>query len=269
MNTLATTTVTSAKQGASVAAELFDSDLQIDTKGSKLDYVTNADTESQSTVVAAIEDEFPDEIIIHEENNENTNIPESGDCWVVDPIDGTSNFVVGNPFWATSVAVIKNHVTRAAATVAPSLSDIYIAHNDGAFRNGEQITVSDREQLQEFTVGTVLRYGTEMDDQFSELLKNSLLAFGDLRRLGSAQLTFAMVAHGGLDACLAIQPDANPWDTVAGVELVRKAGGEVTDIFGNPWSPDSHGIIATNGNAHNQMVVKIHEMFPEYATETS
>jgi myo-inositol-1(or 4)-monophosphatase len=262
MNELETTTINSTKKGASVAARLYKSDLQVDTKKSKLDYVTNADIKSQSTIIRSIKSAYSQAKIICEENNNKAGVPKSGNYWVVDPIDGTSNFVVGSPFWATSVAVIRNNETKAVATIAPALSEIYSIKSHDVFYNGEQVSVSSKKKVDEFTVSAVLRYGTDLDRKFSDLLKHSLLKFGDVRRLGSAQLTFGMVARGALDACIAIQPDPNPWDTIAGVELVRKAGGEVTDIFGDPWSPNSHGVIATNGNAHQEILSKLKHCLP-------
>lgn len=262
MNKLETTTINSAEKGASVAAELFESDLQINTKSSKLDFVTNADLESQSEIKKSITSVYSPEQIICEEGDSKNYIEKSRNYWTIDPIDGTSNFVAGNPFWATSVAAIRNNETKAAATIAPALSEKYTICNDRTFYNGERATVSNKNELDEFTVAAILRYGTELDEEFSDLLKHSLLEFGDLRRLGSAQLTLGLVARGALDACFAIQPDPNPWDTIAGVKFVRQAGGEVTDLHDDPWSPDSCGLIATNGNAQEKIQRKLNHWFP-------
>lgn len=257
MHELEAKAIDSAKKGASVASELFKTDLQIDTKSGKLDYVTDADVDSQSKITKSIISDYPEDVIIGEENNSKKDIPKSGNYWIIDPIDGTSNFVAGNPFWATSVAVIRNHETKAAATIAPALSEMYFIRNQCAVFNNKKASVSNLGEIDEFTVSAALRYGTELDEEFSELLKHGLLNFGDIRRLGCSQLTLGMVARGALDACLAIQPNPNSWDTVAGVEFVRKAGGEVTDVFGNPWSLDSRGLIATNGNAHEEILNKL------------
>lgn len=262
MNKLEAETINSAKQGASVAKELFKSDIETNTKNGKLDFVTTADIESQSEIINSIRSTYSSDTIIYEEGNNEIKIPKSGDYWVIDPIDGTSNFVADNPFWATSVAVIRNHETKAAATIAPALSESYIFCDDSTFYNNKRASVSNKNKLDEFTVATILRYGTDLDKEFSDLLKHSLLEFGDVRRLGSAQLTLGMVARGALDACFAIQPNPNPWDTVAGVKLVRQAGGEVTDIYGDPWSPDSRGLIATNGNVQKEILNKLNHCFP-------
>ena len=205
---------------------------------------------------------YPTDTIICEENENTEKVPESGNYWIVDPIDGTSNFVAGNPFWSTSVAAVRNHETEAVATIAPALSERYVIRNDRTVYNGEVVVVSNKNELDEFTVAAILRYGTNLDEEFSDLLKHSLLKFGDLRRLGSAQLTLGMVARGALDACFAIQPNPNPWDTIAGVKLVQEAGGEVTDIQGDQWSSNSCGLIATNGNDHEKILSKLNNCLP-------
>jgi myo-inositol-1(or 4)-monophosphatase len=263
MNELETTVINSAKRGASVAAGLFESDLQVNTKSSKLDYVTEADIKSQSEIIKSITSSYSPDAIVCEEGDSEKNIPQSGNYWTVDPIDGTSNFVAGNRVWATSVSAVRNHETKAAATVAPALSEKYMTCNQATFYNGRNISVSDKKELDEFTVAPVLRYGSELDREFSDLTRHSLLEFGDIRRLGSAQLTLGMVARGALDACFAIQPNPNPWDTVTGVKLVREGGGEVTDIFGDQWAPDSYGIIATNGIAHEEVISNFRHNFPD------
>ena len=249
--------VRSANRGAAVASDLFETDVQTETKSHSMDYVTTADLRAQSAIVDVISDQFPDDTIRCEERSDQVSAPNSEDYWVVDPIDGTSNFVVGNPIWATSVGVVRAGRPVAAATVAPALSETYIAAPEGVYRNDEQITPSANETVQEFTVATILRYGSEQDETFSALLKHALLEFGDLRRFGCAQLTLAMVAHGALDACLAVQPEPNPWDTISGVHLVEQAGGTVTDVFGDEWTPNSYGLVASNGRAHEKIIERL------------
>jgi myo-inositol-1(or 4)-monophosphatase len=82
-------------------------------------------------------------------------------------------------------------------------------------------------------------------------------AFGDLRRFGSAQVTLAKVAAGSLDAAASAQPRPNPWDTVAGVYMVERAGGTVTDVHGDPWDPGCDGLVASNGTAHDEVLAVV------------
>ncbi|WP_049917832.1 inositol monophosphatase family protein [Haloferax denitrificans] len=246
-----------ATEGSEVAHELFRTDLAVDTKQSTLDLVTKADTETQRRTISVIRESFPDATIVGEEEDERKSVPEDGDAWVIDPIDGTTNFVHGSQLWTTTVASVRDHQTVAAATVAPALGDIYAATPDGTTRNDNPITVSSKTDLDEFVVAPILRYGPDRDAEFGDLLKRLIVRFGDLRRLGCAQVTLAMVACGTLDVAASEQPDPNPWDTIAGVSLVRRAGGTVTDIRGNQWVPGCEGLVASNGEAHDEVLDRV------------
>jgi myo-inositol-1(or 4)-monophosphatase len=90
-------------------------------------------------------------------------------------------------------------------------------------------------------------------DEFAATCRVLVERFGDVRRLGSAQLQLAMIAAGTLDGALT-NVDSNPWDTVAGVHMIRLAGGTVTDMDGDPWRHDSHGLVASNGEIHDQLL---------------
>lgn len=243
-----------AIEGAEVAHGLFRTELDVATKDSKMDFVTRADTETQRRVIDVVRDEYPDAIVVGEEEDELKSVPEDGTAWVIDPIDGTTNFVRGVRLWTTTVAAVRDHETVAAVTVAPALDDTFTANSDSVTLNDEPISVSTRTDLDRFTVAPILRYGSERDQQFGDLLRESILQFGDLRRFGCAQVTLGMVACGALDAAVSTQPNPNPWDTIAGVHMVERAGGSVTDVDGTPWEPGCDGLVASNGTAHDEVV---------------
>jgi myo-inositol-1(or 4)-monophosphatase len=251
------TTFRAAVEGADVAQRLFRTELDVEIKSSKMDFVTRADTETQRRVIEVIRDEYSDATIVGEEEDELKSIPEDGNAWVIDPIDGTTNFVRGAQLWTTTVAAVRDDETVAAATVAPALGDTYAADSDGATLNGERISVSGRTDLEQFIVAPILRYGSERDQEFGDLLRRLILRFGDLRRFGCAQVTLGMVACGTLDAAVSTQPNPNPWDTIAGVHLVERAGGTVTDVDGSPWEPGCEGIVASNGTRHDEVVDRV------------
>lgn len=254
------TALRAAREGSEVAHDLFRTELDVETKSSKMDFVTRADTETQRRVISVVREEYPSATIVGEEEDELKSVPEDGNAWVVDPIDGTTNFVREAQLWTTTVAAVRDHETVAAVTVAPALGDTYAANPDGVTRNGAPISTSARADLAEFSVAPILRYGPERDDEFGELLSGLIRGFGDLRRFGCAQVTLAMVACGTLDAAISAQPEPNPWDTVAGVYLVRRAGGTVTDIHGDPWEPGCEGIVASNGDAHDDVLDRVSEV---------
>lgn len=222
-----------------------------------MDFVTEADINTQHRVIKIIKNRYPQATIVGEEEDERKSLPEDGNAWVIDPIDGTTNFVRGAQLWTTTVAAVRDHETVAATTVAPALDDVYTTGSDGTLLNGEQTTVSTETDLERFIVAPILRYGSERDQEFGNLLRGLIRQFGDLRRFGCAQVTLGMVASGTIDAAVSTQPNPNPWDTIAGVYLIEQAGGTVTDIDGSRWTPNAEGIVASNGTRHDAVVERV------------
>jgi len=253
-----------ARAGGAVARESFRGELDISTKRDKADLVTDADVATQRQVLGTLVSEFPDDPIVGEEEdgvppegpdtdmepNLVDAVPETGDAWVVDPIDGTANYVRGVQLWATSIAAVTDGEPVAGATYLPSLGEMYTAGADAATRDGTELTVSDRTDPEAFVVARVGRYFADRSDAAGDGVAAAIERFGELRRYGSLQATLAFVASGGLDAAFVpAQPD--PWDTVAGVHLIRAAGGTVTDAAGDRWTLDSDSLVASNGAAHD------------------
>jgi myo-inositol-1(or 4)-monophosphatase len=248
-----------ARAGAAVAKEGFRDDLPVERKTGKTDVVTQADRDAQKRVVEVIHDSFPDDVVVAEEGDARKAVPESGAAWVVDPIDGTNNFVRDIPVWATSVAAVVDGEPVAAANVMPALDDVVVAGPDGVTRNGDPVTVSDHTDPEQFAVAPT--YWWELDDRdaYARAADAIVTRFGDLRRFGSAQVTFSMAAHGGLDGVVT-NLRMNPWDAVGGVHMVRAAGGTVTDLDGEPWRYDSEGMVASNGNCHEAVLEAAREI---------
>ncbi|MFB6309129.1 MAG: inositol monophosphatase [Haloarculaceae archaeon] len=254
-----------ARAGGIVARESFRGSLAIETKANKNDVVTAVDRDAQRQVLSTIREEFAGDPFVCEEDvvpptpdGEDEavlidSVPESGPAWIVDPIDGTANYVRGNRTWATSVAAVDDGEAVAAATHLPSLGDTYAVGPDGGTRNGDELAVSDRTDPETFAVVPVGWWDMDERGEFVRLFEALVERFGDARRIGSFQTTLAMVADGSLDATVATM-SASAWDTVAGVALIRAAGGTVTDIHGDPWHHDSEGLVASNGHAHEVAV---------------
>lgn len=256
-----------ARAGGAVAREAFRGPLDVETKANRNDLVTATDRAAQREVVGAIRQRYPDEAFVLEEEPDDgapadtaagpprtvDAVPESGGAWIVDPIDGTANFVRGMVTWTTSVAAITDGETAGAATVLPALEDVYAAGPERVTRNGEPITVSERTDPATFAVGMTGWWDRTARSTFAELARGVIERFGNLRRLGSFQATLAHVADGGVEATVAPGP-SHPWDTVAGVYMVRRAGGTVTDVHGDRWSPGAEGLVASNGTAHDAVL---------------
>lgn len=244
-----------ARAGGRVAFETFRADLPIETKEGKTDYVTQADRDAQKRVGEVIGEAFPGEPIVGEEdevgdaNPRREAVPEEGPAWIVDPIDGTNNYVREIPVWATSVAAVVDGEPVAAATVLPALDDIYTSGPDWVERNDESIEVSSHTDPERFTVVPTFWWEFDAREEYARAGRAIVERFGDLRRWGCAQAALAMLADGGFEGVLTNR-HTNPWDTVAGVHLVREAGGVVTDLHGDRWHHDSEGLVASNGTRH-------------------
>jgi myo-inositol-1(or 4)-monophosphatase len=242
-----------ARAGGDVALELFWSDLSVERKSGKTDVVTRADREAEQAVLAAIRAEFPDDPVVAEETSGDAAVPDSGPAWVVDPIDGTNNFVRDIPVWATAVAALVDGEAVAAAVVLPALGDAYVADGTGTRLNGEPIAVSDREDPETMTVAPTVWWGLDRREEYATATGEVVRRFGDLARFRAAQPTLGMVAAGSLDATFTNRRP-HPWDSVAGAFLVERAGGTVTDLAGDPWRHDSHGLVASSGTRHGDVL---------------
>lgn len=250
MNDRAARAVRAAEAGGSVALDAFRTALDVETKGAATDVVTDADRDAQQAVTSALRESYPDDPVVGEEDEEPSTLPESGAAWVVDPIDGTNNFVRGVRQWATSVAATVDGETVGAATVCPALGDMYVFDGETAARNGTTLSVSDRTDPAAFTVVPSLWWGHDRREEYAATCRAVVERFGDMRRLGAAQLELGLCATGGIDAVLS-NVRGPLWDTVAGVALVEAAGGVVTDVEGEPWRPGARGLVASNGEIHD------------------
>jgi len=255
-----------ARAGGAVARDAFRGELRVETKADKNDLVTEADKDAQRQVIATVREEFSNDAVVGEEAatpaggpgadvEVHKSLPAGRDTWVVDPIDGTTNFAGGLRLWATSVAAVAGGGVVAGATYLPTVDDMYAAGDDGGSRNGSPLSVSEKTDPETFIAVPVGAFAREDGgaERFGACCAAAGRELGDLRRFGSMQATLAFVASGEIDATF--DPDREAvWDTLAGVHLVRQAGGTVTDIEGEPWDPESEGLVASNGEAHEAVL---------------
>ncbi|MEZ3162559.1 inositol monophosphatase [Halorubrum sp. RMP-47] len=247
-----------ARAGAAVANEHFRSDIDVETKGED-DVVTEADRAAQRAVIESIREDYPDDAVVGEEEDERKTVPESGPAWVIDPIDGTHNYVRDIRVWGTAVAAVVDGEPVASAIVCPALGDTYTADAEGAYRNGEPIAVSDVTEPRQATVDPTIWWEYDARDEYARACEAIVTRFGDMRRLGAAQVVLPTVAAGGIEGTIT-NVSANPWDTVAGVFAIRQAGGRVTDLDGHPWRHDSTGLVASNGALHDAVLAAANEI---------
>lgn len=251
--------VRAGQRGGQEALGHFRTDLTVETKADDheviepADAVTKADRAAQKKVVEEIERAYPEDTIIGEESETKETVPQKGVGWLIDPIDGTYNYIRGLCHWTTSIAVVEDEDPVAAVNVLPAVGDTYIAGPNHVELNGESISVSGRTRVEAATVAPVVIPPLGERAAYGDAVARITKEFGNLRRFGSAQVSLSLVASGAIEGTIGtINP--HPWDTVAGAHLVRQAGGKVTDIHGEPWSHDSHGIIASNGDIHEKLV---------------
>ena len=242
-----------ATAGGEVALSSFRNGIDVETKDGKTDVVTQADRDTQRRVIEVIAEHYPDDVIVGEEEDARKTVPDDGAAWVVDPIDGTNNYVRNIRTWTTAIAATQDGEPVAAANVLPACGDVYTADSEGTYLDGTPVTVSDVADPERATVVPTFWWDFDHREEYAAATREIVERFGDLRRFGSAQVTLAMVAAGSLEATLTNEV-TNPWDTVSGVHMVRQAGGTVTDIHGEPWRHDSTGLVASNGAVHDEVL---------------
>jgi myo-inositol-1(or 4)-monophosphatase len=248
-----------ARAGARVAGGEFRGDLPVETKSSETDVVTAADREAQSRVVETVASSYPDETVVGEEGDLRKTVPSAGRAWIVDPIDGTNNFVRGIGEFATAVAAVDDGAPDAAATVLPAQGDAYRADETTVYRNDEPVSVSDVSRPELACVVPTVWWPPDRREEYARACSAIVRRFADLRRFGSAQAALARLAAGSVEGVVT-NVDCNPWDTVAGVHMVRVAGGRVTDLSGDPWTVGDRGLVASNGAVHDAVLATAREI---------
>ncbi len=220
------------------------------------DLVTETDFAVQTFLEKELLSILPDAAFLGEEAMESAKSPPDplkDLCWIVDPVDGTTNFVHRIPFMACSVALWENGNPLLGVVNAPMLNEIYYAQKGaGAFCNGEKIRVSSVERAEAALVCTGLPYDPSLEMAgILKRLERIIPATQGLRRLGAAALDLAYVACGKLDAFY--EYSLKPWDLAAGVLLVLEAGGNVSDFQGKPHI-FGQPLLADNGWVHKHML---------------
>jgi myo-inositol-1(or 4)-monophosphatase len=197
--------------------------LVVETKTTGTDMVTEMDRASEALLVAGIRSARPVDAILGEEGGERPGT--SGVRWVIDPLDGTTNYLYGHPTWCVSIAVEADGEPVVGVVHDPSHDELFVAgRGQGASRNGTAVGVSACADLATALVGTGFAYRAEDRGRQAALLPVVLPAVRDIRRGGSAALDLCGVACGRLDAFY--EQGLQPWDLAAGAFVVRQAGGE-------------------------------------------
>ena len=238
---------TIAREAGRLLAENAGRTQKIEHKGA-IDLVTEMDKASEALVVERLRARFPGAAILAEEG---TGTPgTTGGRWIVDPLDGTTNYAHGHPQWCVTLAYEEGGRVRAGVTFDPLRDEMFAAsEGDGATLNGRAIRVSRVATLDAAMVATGFPYDRrERAPYYMAFYEAAVVATQGVRRAGSAALDMAWVANGRLDAYF--EQGIKPWDVAAGEILVREAGGIVTDYAGGAHALDGKRTVASNGLLH-------------------
>jgi len=230
--------------------------LKIDSKG-RNDFVTDIDRQSEADIIATIRRAHPDHAFHGEESGRSG---ESEYVWIIDPLDGTTNFLHGFPTFAVSIAVEHRGRLQHSVIYDPMRDELFTAERGhGARLNGKPIHVARIDTLAESLVSTGFPSRKRHDSPNIHFYHEFTLRSHGVRRAGSAALDLAYVASGRLEAFWEF--NLNPWDTAAGILLVEEAGGAITDFAGGAFQLNSREVLASNGRIHAEMVSLFKDMF--------
>ncbi|MBI4352356.1 MAG: inositol monophosphatase [Candidatus Omnitrophica bacterium] len=225
---------------------------QIQVK-SRHDFVTEVDCESQRLIISTIQKYFPDHHFYAEEG-EKESMPDHGVLWVIDPLDGTANYIHRFPLFSISIGVLVDGKPRTGVIYDPVHREMFTAQKGkGAFLNGKRISVAKTKALEDALMATGIPFRAR--DRFEEYMasfRRISLASAGMRRGGSAALDLAYVACGRLDGFWEL--DLALWDIAAGALLIEEAGGRVTDVWGGKEHWVRGDILAANSFVHEELL---------------
>ncbi|MFO7613373.1 MAG: inositol monophosphatase family protein [Bacteroidales bacterium] len=222
-------------------------------------FVTYVDRHAEEMIVDELSKILPGSGFLAEEGTGGRSDNEV--VWIIDPLDGTTNYVHGIPLFAISIALMISDQVVAGVVLEPNRDECFYAWKNGpAFLNNRMIRVSSAGQLQNSLIVTGFPYKRdEILDPYIRLFKGFLQRTQDLRRLGSAATDLAYVAAGRFEGFYEI--GLNPWDVAAGSLIVRQAGGQVTDFDGRQDYLFGKSLVASNGHVHQEMKQVIAQYF--------
>jgi len=239
------------KEAGAILREGLERARTIEFKGDK-NIVTDVDLRSEEAIAAIVRRELPHHSLVSEEGTRLQG--DSGYRWLVDPLDGTTNYAHGYPCFCVSIGVEKDAELVYGAVYDPTLEELFTAERgEGAFLNGKRLRVSTVSRLSNSLLATGFPpdVATAVEnnlDHFAQFLRRAQA----VRRPGSAALDLSYVAAGRFDAFWELR--LNAWDVAAGCLLVSEAGGRVSDLQGQPFRHSMPQIVASNGLIHEEML---------------
>lgn len=221
-----------------------------DRKG-VIDFVTAADHASEALIVSRLRAAFPGDAILAEEGSGCAG--DSGYEWIVDPLDGTTNFVHGFPFFMVSIGLRLDGQRVSGVCYGPTLDELFAAtRHEGATLNGRPIRVSATASLADSLVATGFPYNRrDIADPLVQYVKRAICSAHGVRRAGSAAYDQCLLAAGRLDGFF--EQGLNPWDLAAGTVIIEEAGGRITGYDGTAFDLFGPNLVCTNGHIHDEL----------------
>ena len=250
--------IEAARAGGEIISERFGAPTEPEYKG-RFDPVTAVDRASEASVLGVIDKYRPDDRVMAEESGGSRH---AGRHWIVDPLDGTVNFVHGIPHVSVSIALYDGDKGLVGVVFDPLRDELFTAADgEGGRLNGHIISVSTTRELERAVVATGFPYDhDEKADELAIVVREVLRRVNGVRRFGSAALDLAWVAAGRFDGYWEL--GIAPWDGAAGEILVREAGGIVTDPLGRDSTPMMGLVVATNSHLHHSLRTIVESWMP-------
>lgn len=240
-----------ARDAGNLLKEKFTHKHEIYFKGD-INLVTEADKMSEDLIIAGIKNKFPDDGILSEESPAQNS--QAKRRWIIDPLDGTTNYAHGYPVFCVSIALENEGVIILGVIYDPMRDDIFTAvRGEGAFLNGNRLKVSSTALLSRSLLATGFPYDIrESKDNNLDYFNLMAMEAQAIRRAGAAALDIAYLAAGRFDGFWELK--LMPWDMAAGTLMVKESGGVVSDMFGGAWDITSPNVLVSNGLIHEQMI---------------
>lgn len=255
MHPMLTIAVKAARRAGNIINQASQNlDLLNVSKKSHSDYVSEVDGAAENAIIKVLLAAYPDHAILAEESGHQGDQRNSEYQWIIDPLDGTTNFLHGFPKYSVSIAVKHKGVLSHAVVYDPTNNELFTAsRGGGAFLNDRRIRVSKRTRLEDCLIGTGIPFRdlTHLD-AYIAMFKDIIPRTAGIRRPGSAALDLAYVATGRYDGFWEI--GLAPWDMAAGCLLITEAGGLVGDLEGNETQLESGQILAGNPKIFGQLL---------------
>ncbi|MFZ1294703.1 MAG: inositol monophosphatase family protein [Pseudomonadales bacterium] len=258
------------KAGEMIARAADRLDLVEVSRKSDNDFVTETDLAAEREIIFQLRKAYPDHAVLAEESGWTGDIGNSPFHWIIDPLDGTTNFMRGIPHFAVSIACLKDGRLEHGVIVDPIRREEFTAtRGSGAQLNGRRMRVSSRAGFQEAVLGTGIPFrdpARQHIDAYLKVLREFASRSAGIRRAGAATLDLAYVAAGRLDGFW--EMGLQPWDIAAGALMVQEAGGLVSDFDGGSNWLESGNIVAANPNCLKAMLQSIRPALGSAALKT-